>query len=173
MDKIDRFVFKIILIGEGGVGKTSILKSHISKSFNLDYKPTMGASIQKKEMLIPEKNAQVIFNFWDIAGQTLFKGLRKNFFQGSDAVMMVYDCTRRDSFEAIDEWYNSVKDYTKKYKTGLLIANKVDLNDRVITEEEGLEKSKKLKKFTHIETSALTTHNISKAFETIASILLE
>ena len=173
MDKIQKFIFKIILIGEGGVGKTSIIKSHISKSFNLDYKPTMGASIQKKEMLLPEKNAQVIFNFWDIAGQTLFKGLRKQFFQGSDAVMLVYDVTRRDSFDAIEDWYKSIKDHTKRYKTGMLVANKVDLKNRVISEEEGLKKSMSLKKFSYIETSALTTQNVNKAFETIASVLLE
>jgi len=173
MHKIQKYVFKVIIIGEGGVGKTSILKSHISKSFNLDYKPTMGASIQKKDMLLPEKNAQVIFNFWDIAGQTLFKGLRKQFFQGSDAVMLVYDCTRRDSFDAIEDWYESVKKFSKKYKTGMLVANKVDLKNRVISEEEGLKKSMSLKKFSYIETSALTTQNIAKAFETVGTVLLE
>ena len=173
MDKIQKYVFKIILIGEGGVGKTSLIKSHISKSFNLDYKPTMGASIQKKEMLIPDKNAHLTINFWDIAGQTLFKGLRKQFFQGSDAIMLVYDVTRRDSFDAIEDWYQSVKDHTKKYKTGLLVANKVDLKNRVIMEEEGLKKSMLLKKFSYIETSALTTQNIAKAFETVACVLLE
>ena len=124
-------------------------------------------------MFVPEKNAHVIFNFWDIAGQTLFKGLRKQFFQGSDAVMLVYDCTRRDSFDALDDWYESVKKFTKKYKTGLLVANKVDLKNRVISEEQGLKKSMLLKNFSYIETSALTTQNISKAFETIASVLLE
>ena len=72
---IKRFVFKIIIIGDYGVGKTSLLNAHISKRFNLDYKPTIGANILKKEILLPEKNANVTFNFWDIAGQTLFKNL--------------------------------------------------------------------------------------------------
>ncbi|MHA1784427.1 MAG: Rab family GTPase [Candidatus Helarchaeota archaeon] len=172
---IKKYVFKIIIIGSYGVGKTSILNAHISQRFNLDYKPTIGANILKKEMILPEKNAHVIFNFWDIAGQTLFKNLRKSFFQGSDAVMLVYDCTRRETFESLEDWYQSVKKYTKKYKVGLLVCNKIDLENRIITEEEGRNKIKelKLKNFNYIETSALTTQNVGAAFDHIANTLIK
>lgn len=172
---INRYVFKIIIIGDYGVGKTSLLTAHISKRFNLDYKPTIGANILKKELILPEKNAQVILNFWDIAGQTLFKNLRKQFFSGSDAVMLIYDCTRKESFDNVSDWYESVKKFTKKYKTGTLVCNKVDLKDRIITEEQGKKKIEelKMKNFQYIETSALTTQNVAFAFDNIANSLIK
>ena len=172
---MNRYVFKTIIIGDYGVGKTSLLNAHISQRFNLDYKPTIGANILKKEVLVPEKNAQVIFNFWDIAGQTLFKNLRKQFFNGSDAVILVYDCTRKESLENLDDWYESVKKFAKRYKIGMLVCNKIDLTGREITEEEGKRKMEelKLKNFQYIETSALTTHNGAAAFDYVANSLIK
>ena len=172
---INRYVFKIIVIGDYGVGKTSLINAHISKSFNLDYKPTIGANILKKEILVPEKDAVVILNFWDIAGQTLFKNLRKQFFNGSDAIMLVFDCSRQESFDNLADWYESVKKFNKKYRIGMLICNKIDTKDRIITEEQAKSKIEELnmKNFQYIETSALTTQNVSVAFDNVANSLIK
>ena len=170
-----RYSFKVILIGDFAVGKTSILRAHISKKFSLEYKPTLGANILKKIIDIPEKNTQVIIQFNDIAGQNLFKNMHSFFFQGSDAVLLLYDCTRRDTFESVDSWFKSVMEYTDSYRVGLLICNKVDLeNQRVVSEKEGREKANQLdpKKFKYMETSAKTSQNIEMAFNYIADKLI-
>jgi len=170
-----RYSFKVIIIGDYAVGKTSILRAHISKEFSMEYKPTLGANILKTVIEVPEKNTQVIFNFNDIAGQNLFKNMHAFFFQGSDAVLLLYDCTRRETFDNIDFWYKSVLEYTDSYRVGLLICNKVDLEGkRVISEKEGREKANQLdsSRFKYMETSAKTSHNIEMAFNYIADKLI-
>lgn len=170
-----RFSFKIPVVGDGAVGKTSLINAHVKQMFSLDYKPTLGANIVKQEINVPEKDTVVNLALWDIAGQSLFKPMRRIFLEGSDAVICVYDVTRRETFQNIlDDWYKSVKKFMKKYRIGILVANKVDLEDkRVVSAEDGLEMTKKLKRFAYLETSALTLHNVKAAFEYISSNLLE
>ncbi len=175
MGLTSRYSFKVILIGDYAVGKTSILRAHITRKFAAEYKPTLGANIFKKIVDLPEKDIQIIFNFNDIAGQILFKNMHSFFFKGSDAVLLLYDCTRRESFESVDKWYESIMNNTKNYKVGLLICNKVDLEDqREVTEEEGRKKANQLdpEKFKYIETSAKTSHNIDIAFNHIIDKLI-
>jgi len=171
---IGKYNFKIPVVGDGAVGKTSLINAHVRKTFSLDYKPTIGANIVKHEINLPEQMALVIFNIWDIAGQTLFKNMRRIFLQGGNAVICVYDVTRRETYEHIlDDWYPDVKKFMKKYKVGILIANKVDLEEkREVSFEEGIELTKKLKRFGYMETSALRMQNVAAAFEYIASNLI-
>lgn len=172
---IKRYSFKIPVIGDGAVGKTSLINAHVKKMFSLDYKPTLGANIVKHEINLPEKSTLVNLSLWDIAGQALFKTMRRIFLEGGDAVICVYDVTRKQSFENIlTDWYPDVKKFMKKYKVGMLVGNKVDLEEkREVSSEEGIGLAGKLKKFGYMETSALTMHNVTAAFEYISNILLD
>ena len=172
---ISKFTFKIPIIGDGAVGKTSLVSAHVKKSFNFDHKPTLGADITKMELDFPEKLLHVNLALWDIAGQKLFKGMRRIFLEGGDAVIAVYDVTKKETFESISsDWYKDVKKIMKKYKVGVLVANKIDLADqRAVTTEEGLGLARKMKRFGYLETSAKTMQNIAPVFEYITQNLLE
>ena len=96
-----RYTFKVTLIGDGAVGKTSLITAYIEKRFKFDYLPTFGANIMKKEFAIPEKNAIASVNFWDIAGQPSFQSLHKTFFDGSNGTLIVFDVTLPRTFESL------------------------------------------------------------------------
>lgn len=168
-----RYTYKVILVGDSAVGKTSLIKAYIEKKFNFDYLPTLGANILKKEFVLPERNTAVTINFWDIAGQTLFANLHKTFFEGSNGIMLIFDVTKPKTFENLGSWYSDLKKFVKEKKApGVLIANKVDLEDkREITTEKGKEYADKIKYY-YIETSALQNKNVADAFKYLLQKLL-
>ncbi|MHA1382867.1 MAG: Rab family GTPase [Candidatus Helarchaeota archaeon] len=158
-----RFVLKIILIGDHAVGKTSLLNKYIDQKFSLDYKPTLGYNILKKEFQLSDK-VSAVMNFWDLAGQEMFKTLQETFFEASNGVMIVYDVTRPETYKNLLNWYNDYQTKgTNKEAPGIIIGNKTDLEKKVSTEQ-----GKKIADeigYHFIETSALTDQNVNEAFE--------
>jgi len=164
----EEYRFKLILGGDGAVGKTSMVHRYVEDVFEKDYKSTIGTSIMKKECSFKELESTVRFVIWDLAGQAQFKRVRLKYLANAIAGILVYDVTNRASFENIDEnWYKEVKKASPNIAL-ILVGNKIDLREeRVVSSEEGESLSKQLK-LTYMETSAKTGENINDAFKMLA-----
>lgn len=161
------YAFKLILGGEGGVGKTSMVHRFVEDSFKTDYKSTIGTSIMKKECNFEGLESKVRFVIWDLAGQAQFQRVRQTYVSNAEAGILVYDVTRKETFTNIEKWFKETTDASKDISL-ILVGNKVDLvENRVITTEQGEELATKLK-LSYIETSAKTGENINDAFKMLA-----
>jgi small GTP-binding protein len=165
--KSGEYAFKLILGGEGGVGKTSMVHRFVENSFQTDYKSTIGTSIMKKECEFEGLESKVRFVLWDLAGQAQFKRVRQSYLSNAEAGILVYDVTRKETFDNTEDWFNEIKDVSPTISL-ILVGNKIDLKEeRIISTEDGEELAKKLN-LSYIETSAKTGENINDAFKMLA-----
>ena len=127
---------KILLIGESGVGKTSIISQYVEETFKEDQETSAGASFSTKKLNLKNGN-QITLEIWDTAGQEKFRALTQLFYKESSAAILVYDITRKDSFEQIKEyWFNQVKEKSPNNVIIALAANKIDLFENEEVEEK-------------------------------------
>lgn len=165
--------FKCIVIGDRGVGKTSLVLRFTNKAFVRKYLPTLGVNLSRKNIVLNHYIVQLII--WDIAGQTKFDDMRKHFYIGADGIFLVYDITRPETFNNLLNWHKGLMGSIPSEKKifGYVIGNKNDLLDqRRIDISEGLELAKKLN-LQFIETSALTGENVEESFHTLAKTLIK
>ena len=169
------YQFKIILVGDPSVGKTSLVLRYTDNAFRRAYVSTMGVHVSNK-IFKAEDSAIIQLVLWDIGGQERFKLMRQQFYQGSDAVFIIFDLTNPDSFKSIDNWYSDIQKQLKLNEgdtLGFLVGNKKDL-DKVIkiktTKAEELAAQLNLE---YLETSALSGENVEIAFTNIANLLYE
>jgi Ras-related protein Rab-11A len=174
-EDVKEFVFKIVVLGDAAVGKTSLINMYIEQSFSEDYKPTLGANIIRKDVFVDKINASVRLIMWDLAGQEKYNVIRSMYFQGCVGALLVYDVTRANTFETIDsKWLKDFNKYVKKEGTYILIGNKVDLKDeRVVSTEEGEIYAKKIEASDFIETSAKYGENVEQAFNNLVHQILK
>jgi Ras-related protein Rab-1A len=172
-DKKYDYIFKLILIGSSGVGKTSILQRYIQKIFNDDYTCTIGVDFFMKSMKIDDKLIKL--QLWDTAGTEKFKSITTGYYRGANAAFIVFDLTSRKSFESVSEWIENYYKYSNPdyERHVILIGNKSDLkNERIITEDE-IDDFAKLNKIKYFETSAKNGENIDESFLFIADKLMK
>ncbi len=130
---------QIILVGESGVGKTSLIRRYTNNIFNSNHLETIGIEFYNKEEKINNKIVQI--KFWDTAGQEIFHSLTKNFYRKADGIIIVYDITNKESFERVQDWIKSIYDNTDTYKEiqMIIVGNKIDLEEmREVTKEDGI-----------------------------------
>jgi len=164
-------IFKVIVLGDPAVGKTSLLKQYVTKQFVKNYLPTVGVNIVKEQIQLEEQNATVNLMFWDVAGQPQFYMLHKPYFNGADGMLLVFDLTRSSTFSNINNWCNTAAKYGLSKIPRILIANKIDLKDErkiILPMAEHL--SEKLNA-PYFETSALTGENVKLVFQKIAELV--
>ena len=168
-------IFKIIVIGDPAVGKTSLLTNFCGEKFNYEYVPTVGVNITKEPVTIKDdmgKEITVNLMVWDIAGQPQFYMLHRPYFNGADGMMLVYDITRSSSFSNINNWYSTSVKYGLSGIPRILIGNKIDLKDErkiILPMAEHL--SEKIGA-PFYETSALTGEKVKSIFQKIAELTL-
>ncbi|RNF05896.1 Rab7 GTP binding protein [Trypanosoma rangeli] len=122
-----RQLLKIIILGDSGVGKTSLMHQYVNKKFDSRYKATIGADFLTKDL---ELNGQVVtLQIWDTAGQERFQSLGSAFYRGADACILVFDVTQQESFSHIGAWLEEFNIQAGK-RDSVLIGNKTDLADR-------------------------------------------
>jgi small GTP-binding protein len=157
--------YKIIVLGDAQVGKTSLIGRFASNAFKENYMPTLGISITEQEyVLLDAEKSSIKFMIWDLAGQKYFRRARKAYISGSQAALLVFDVTSRDSFNALTEWYNDVIAELPMIPF-IIVANKIDLQkERVISEVEGRKLASDLK-CSYIETSAKTGIHVRETFQ--------
>ncbi|MHA1379916.1 MAG: GTP-binding protein [Candidatus Helarchaeota archaeon] len=167
-----KFNFKLVVLGNEAVGKTSLIRRFIEKSFKEDYKSTIGVSILNKTYELSE-NVSVTLNIWDLAGQQMFKNIRKTYLEGTQSAVLVYDVSRADTFTAINNWLDELQEPMRSQRKFIvmLIGNKIDLK-RKVSFEEAKNFSKNMN-IPYLETSAKTGDNVDKAFGALCYHLIK
>jgi small GTP-binding protein len=165
--------YKIVMLGDGAVGKTAMTTRFTQNFFEADYKRTIGSDFAIKRLTIDEIDAQVTLQVWDLAGQPRFESVRQGFYRGARGGLLLYDVTRRRTFLNVENWKEEAFTNLQKEIPLILVANKVDLEDsRVVTTEEG-EKYAKKSNLIYVESSALTGENVEDAYLNLCTIMIE
>lgn len=164
------FVGKLVVIGESAVGKTNILSRYCKNEFNKEIRMTIGVEFFTKIVTIQSKIIK--FQIWDTAGQERYKSITNSFFNSTTAAIVVFDLTNYQSFEKVDFWINEVKQHTKDDLIIMLIGNKSDLKNRLVSSKE-IQRKAELFNIEYIETSALLNENINEAFGRIITKIYE
>ncbi len=164
-------IYKVIVIGDPAVGKTSLLTKFATNQFEEKYLPTVGVSILKEPIELEDIDATISLMFWDIAGQPQFYMLHRPYFNGADGILLVFDMTRTSTFSNVNNWYSSAVKYGLSGVPRILIGNKIDLkDDRKIIVPMAEHLSEKLNA-PYFETSALTGENVKVVFQKIAELV--
>ena len=159
--------YKIMVIGESKVGKTSLIKRYTKDEFGGVYLTTVGVDFQDK--IIEIENKKVRLQVWDSAGQERFRNVTKKYFQSTNGLLVVYDITDKESFKKIGFWLDSIKNYAPENAKYILVGNKCDLdNERKVSFEEG-ENYAKEKNIKFFESSAKENTNVNKLFFYLAN----
>ena len=161
------YLFKLLLIGNSGVGKSCILMRYADNSFTENFFNTIGVDFKIKTITL---NDQVIkMQIWDTAGQDRFRTLTSSYYRGAHGIIIVYDVTNKDSFDNVKQWMQEIEKFASENVNKLLVGNKSDLEEqRKVTYDEGVELSKKFD-IPFLEVSAKNALNVEDTFITMAS----
>jgi len=165
------YAFKAILIGDGAVGKTSLIRRYVEGKFSENYLPTIGSQIYTRtKTLVRKAEARVTLVVWDISGQTAFTKIRSEYYKGAAAILLVFDLTRPETFQHLEGWLNETRRYSPNPEI-VLIGNKSDLETkRRVPFKSGEEYASKIKA-PYLETSAKYGSNVEEAFTALAERL--
>ena len=119
------YLFKVLLIGNSGVGKSSLLVRFADDVFTDNFMPTIGVDFKIKTLMVDDKSAKL--QIWDTAGQERFKTITSSYFKGAHGVLVTYDITDRESFNAIQKWMGEVEKHASDSIACILVGNKCDL----------------------------------------------
>ena len=156
-------IFKIVLVGDSGVGKTNLLLRYLKNEFNTQTKATVGVEFGNTKVQID--NALIKAQIWDTAGQERYRSITSAYYKGAHGALIVYDITRKDSFDSVEKWLRDLKNNGEEKMVIMAIGNKCDMvNERVISTEEGEAKAQR-NNIAFLETSALNATNVAKAFD--------
>ncbi len=153
-------LFKFVLIGNTGVGKSCLLLRYADDEFTESFISTIGVDFRFRTSQIGDRTVKL--QIWDTAGQERFQTITSAYYRSSDAIAIVYDVTRRETFAKVPMWMNEAKKYVPDIPV-LLIANKSDQSDRDVTSDEGRALARELDA-SYIETSARTGEGVAEAF---------
>ena len=165
-----KFLFKIVLIGDGAVGKTSIRRRYMGEGFKTDFLATMGADFAYLKTKIDGYNIE--WSIWDLAGQPAFRGVMKSYYKGAMGALAIYDVTQPKSLDSLDSWVTEVRELADTFSDlpVVLVGNKIDLRPEIpssLNTLQGFVKSKSLNA-DFVETSAKTGEAIEEAFAKLA-----
>lgn len=142
-------LFKMIIIGDSGVGKTNILSRYIRNTFSFDTRSTVGVEFGAKKVEVD--GFKVKNQIWDTAGQERYRSITNTYYKGAKGALVVYDISKRDTFENVNKWINELRMNGEKDVIVVLVGNKSDLMDeRVVSSDEGEQKARELSKFPFI-----------------------
>jgi len=165
------YLFKYIIIGDSAVGKSCLLLQFTDKRFKAEHDLTIGVEFGARTIQISDKNIKL--QIWDTAGQESFRSITRSYYRGSVGALLVYDITRRESFEHLEKWLDETRQNANPNTVIMLIGNKCDLaHERAVTTEEGEEFAKK-HNLIFMETSAKTAHNVENAFINTAKVIYD
>jgi Ras-related protein Rab-1A len=164
MDDYD-YLFKVLLIGDSSVGKTSVLLRYVDDKFNAEFQTTIGVDFKVSTFAMEGKSVKL--QLWDTAGQDRFKNIVASYYRGAHGILLMFDITNAASFQNVQRWFDEAQNYLQRSVPKLLIGNKADLaaqravrmeDARTLAERLGVE---------YVETSAKNNVNVKAAFETL------
>ncbi|CAH9086048.1 unnamed protein product [Cuscuta europaea] len=164
-EQSEDYLFKIVLVGDSAVGKSNLLARFARDEFYPNSKSTIGVEFQTQKMEINGKEVKA--QIWDTAGQERFRAVTSAYYRGAVGALLVYDVSRRLTFENIGRWLNELQTHNDMNVVTILVGNKSDLIDaREVTIAEGKALAEVEGMF-FMETSALNSSNVSAAFQTV------
>ncbi|KAH7442137.1 hypothetical protein KP509_03G072800 [Ceratopteris richardii] len=168
-----RTLLKVIVLGDSGVGKTSLMTQYVNKKFNSNYKATIGADFLTKEVQVDDR--LVTMQIWDTAGQERFQSLGVAFYRGADSCVLVYDINNVKSFDNLEHWRNEFVTQAEPSDHDnfpfVVIGNKIDINGgstRVVAEKKAIGWCTSKGNIPYFETSAKEDLNVEEAFQCVA-----
>ncbi|KAL0464158.1 UNVERIFIED_CONTAM: Ras-related protein RABA6a [Sesamum latifolium] len=156
------YLFKAVLIGDSAVGKSNLLSRFAKNEFCLESKPTIGVEFAYRNIRVGDKliKAQI----WDTAGQERFRAITSSYYRGALGALLVYDITRKSTFESLKKWLKEVREFGSRELVVVLVGNKSDLAQyREVNSEDG-QSLAQLEDLSFMETSAKENLNVEEAF---------
>ncbi|XP_023300824.2 ras-related protein Rab-21 [Lucilia cuprina] len=167
-----QYNFKVVLLGEGCVGKTSIVLRYVEDKFNPQHISTLQASFLTKKVTL-ENGSKVQLNIWDTAGQERFHALGPIYYRGSHGAILVYDITDQDSFQKVKNWVKELKRMLGSEIILAIAGNKIDLEEhRTVMEEDALSYAESVGAH-YFETSAKTNDNVEEVFVELTRLMVQ
>ncbi|KAI6230991.1 hypothetical protein M3Y95_00334400 [Aphelenchoides besseyi] len=158
-------LFKLVLIGDSGAGKSNLLSRFTRNEFDIDQKSTIGVEFATRSVQIEGK--MIKSQIWDTAGQERYRAITKAYYRGAAGALLVYDMTKHVSYENVKRWLQELRDYADQNVAVMLVGNKADLRYlRAVPTEEAAAFAKN-NQLSFIETSALDSTNVEEAFTRI------
>jgi len=165
-----KVLLKVIILGDSGVGKTSLMNQYVSKKFSNQYKATIGADFLTKEVLVDDR--LVTMQIWDTAGQERFQSLGVAFYRGADSCVLVFDVNVAKTFENLDSWRDEFLIQAGPRDPDnfpfVVLGNKIDLDSRVVSQKRAFAWCQAKGDVPYFETSAKEAINVEQAFLKIA-----
>ena len=165
-----KFDFKVIVLGDIAVGKTSVIGRYITNTFSEVHKSSISCEFKKKKIEV-DADTEVNLQIWDTVGEEKFLSVTKQYYNGSHGAMIIYDLTNRNSFTKMNKWINDVKDNAPKNIVIMIVGNKSDLTDKKVDLGEELNPFKQ--NYMYLEVSAKNGTNVSLAFEDLTFKIIE
>lgn len=161
------FLFKLLLIGDSGVGKSCLLLRFADDTYTESYITTIGVDFKIRTVEIDGKTIKL--QIWDTAGQERFRTITSSYYRGAHGIIVVYDVTDAESFNNVKQWLHEIDRYASENVNKLLVGNKSDLaSKRAVSFEQGQEFASSLG-IDFVETSAKNSTNVEKAFMVMSS----
>ncbi|PRP86585.1 putative Rab5 family GTPase [Planoprotostelium fungivorum] len=131
----DLYESKIVLLGDTGVGKTSLVLRYVEQRFATQQLPTIGASFLSRTIWVDD--IRIKLQLWDTAGQERFRSLAPMYYRGASVALVVYHVCNRESFEMTKSWIEELRSNNENHIIVAIVGNQIDRTDRIVTEEEG------------------------------------
>ena len=154
---------KILVIGDSGVGKSSIITKYLDNFFSDMHISTIGIDFRIKKMNIDGKS--ITLQLWDVAGQEKFRSTTSIYFRRCNGIIILFDVTNRESFDNVKKWISEIDKYDCVYTEKILVGNKCDLEQKRVVSSEDAEKFANNMDMTYVETSAKKSTHINDLFE--------
>ena len=159
-------LFKILLIGDSGVGKTCLMFRFSDQKFQESYISTIGVDFKMKTLEVDGKKIRL--QIWDTAGQERFRTITSSYYRGAHGIIVVYDTTDSETFEHVKTWLHEIDRYASENVNKLLVGNKSDLTSKRQVETESAKEFAESVNIPFLETSAKNATNVEDAFMTMA-----
>lgn len=165
------YLFKLLLIGDSGVGKSCLLLRFADDTYTESYISTIGVDFKIRTIDMDGKTIKL--QIWDTAGQERFRTITSSYYRGAHGIIIVYDVTDQDSFDNIKQWLSEIERYASEKVNILLVGNKSDLTSKKVVSYEAAKEFADGVKMEFLETSAKNSTNVEKAFVAMAQQIKE